>query len=123
MSPNDLKTHLLTLEGALQTSEVRGSEARLKELLAQDFREFGRSGGRYCLSDILADLLGETATPKTTIEDFRVALLSESIALATYRGVRLAEDGGGLATNRSSIWRLEPDGSWRMVFHQGTPAA
>jgi hypothetical protein len=121
---NDLRNQLLERELALQTEEVRGSESQLRELLAPDFREFGRSGRAYTLEDVVRLLPGETGsedqTPKTGIAGFQIARLSEAIALATYRGIRESKDGI-LYTNRSSIWRLDPDGRWRMVFHQGTP--
>ncbi|MGO6683984.1 DUF4440 domain-containing protein, partial [Rhizobium leguminosarum] len=29
-------------------------------------------------------------------------------------------DGSERRTLRSSIWRLEEDGHWRILFHQGT---
>jgi hypothetical protein len=119
----NLRAHLLTLEGALQTSEIRSSESRLRELLAPDFREFGRSGGCHDLADILSSLANEAGPLATTIEDFTAVRLSETIVLVTYRGVRLVDREDRVLTNRSSIWRLDPDGNWRMVFHQGTPAA
>ncbi len=119
----DLKAHLLALETALQTTEVRSSRARLLDILAPDFREFGRSGGSYDLAEILSGLTAEMTVAKTAIEDFSISLLSETVVLATYRGIRFEDDGTELVTNRSSIWRLEKDGNWRMVFHQGTPTA
>ncbi|RWX79051.1 DUF4440 domain-containing protein [Neorhizobium lilium] len=123
--PNQaLLEHLLALEAALQTREVRSVEARLRELLAPDFREFGRSGAAYTLNDILGSLPAETGRDDDTlsISDFRISVLSEGVALATYLGTRTRPDGSRLLTNRSSIWREEADGQWRMVFHQGTPA-
>lgn len=119
----DLQAHLLDLEAALQTKEVRSSKARLLEFLAPDFREFGRSGRSYDLEEILVGLTAEVTAARTAIEDFSISVLSEAIVLATYRGIRFHNDGTELRTNRSSIWRLEKDGRWRMVFHQGTPAA
>lgn len=117
-----LADHLLSLEAALQTREVRSSETRLRELLAPEFREFGRSGLAYTFDDIISRLVSEVGPNNTAILDFSVSLLSDTIALATYRGVRLVDDDGRkLFTNRSSIWRLDVDGKWRMVFHQGTP--
>lgn len=119
----DLQAYLLALETALQTKEVRSSKSQLLEILAPDFREFGRSGKSYDLGEILAGLTAEISTVKTVIEDFSLSLLSDTIVLATYRGIRFNDDGTELRSNRSSIWRLEEDGRWRMVFHQGTPAA
>jgi hypothetical protein len=122
---DDLRNLLLELEIALQTEEVRSSEAQLRDLLAQDFREFGRSGRAYTLEDVVTYLTGadggEDLPPaRTDIADFQVVRLSETIAFTTYRGSRESKDGISY-TNRSSIWRLDPDGRWRMVFHQGTP--
>ncbi|WJR65598.1 DUF4440 domain-containing protein [Neorhizobium sp. CSC1952] len=118
-----LAEHLLSLETALQSPEIRSSETKLRELLAPGFREFGRSGLSYTFDDIIPRLTAEVGPSNTAIADFAVSLLSDTVALATYRGIRVDDDGGKLFTNRSSIWRLDADGRWRMVFHQGTPAA
>ncbi|MBP1847026.1 hypothetical protein J2046_005308 [Rhizobium petrolearium] len=116
-----LADHLLSLEAALQTREVRSSETRLRELLVPEFREFGRSGLVYTFDDTISRLVSEVGPNNTAILDFSVSLLSDTVALATYRGVRLVDDDGHkLFTNRSSIWHLDVDGKWRMVFHQGT---
>jgi hypothetical protein len=119
----DLHDHLLALETELQTASSRRSEDRLRDLLAEDFFEFGRSGRSYSFADILANLTAETTAMQTSVEGFSVSLLSDTVALATYRGIRFQEDGSTQRTNRSSVWRAEADGSWRMVFHQGTPTA
>ncbi|CAN7449074.1 DUF4440 domain-containing protein [Neorhizobium sp. LjRoot104] len=118
-----LADHLLALELALQSREVRGSEQKLRELLAPEFREFGRSGLAYTFDDIVTRLVAETGPNNTSISDFSAEMLSDTIALATYRGTRIDDDGSKLFTNRSSIWRLDADGRWRMVFHQGTATA
>ncbi len=89
------------------------------ETIAPDFREFGRSGGNRDLPEILSGLMTEAAGAKMAVKDFSISRPSETIALATYRGVRFEDDGTELVTNRSSISRLEKDGNWRMVFHQG----
>ncbi|WP_105428620.1 DUF4440 domain-containing protein [Neorhizobium sp. T6_25] len=122
-APKPLADHLLGLELALQSREVRGSEQKLRELLAPEFREFGRSGLAYTFDDIVTHLVGETGPDNTSISDFSATMLSDTIALATYRGTRINDDGSRLLANRSSIWHLDPDGKWRMVFHQGTATA
>ncbi len=119
-APSHLADHLLSLETALQTREVRSAVEKLRELLAPEFREFGRSGLAYTFDDIITRLVTETGPDNTSISDFNATMLSDTIALATYRGTRVSDDGSRLLTNRSSIWRLDPDGKWRMVFHQGT---
>lgn len=93
----------------------------MRELLAPDFREFGRSGRSYTLEDIVSHLVAENEVGNTAIEDFVISRLSGTVTLATYRGIRI-NNGIQTFTNRSSIWRQELDGGWRMVFHQGTPS-
>ncbi|MEB2845690.1 DUF4440 domain-containing protein [Rhizobiales bacterium RZME27] len=121
MAAADLREHLLALETELQTMTARNSEARLRKLIAPDFHEFGRSGKSYTFAEILSGLTSETVEMKTAIEAFEVSLLCDTIALATYRGIRFQDDGNAQLTNRSSIWRLAESGDWRMIFHQGTP--
>jgi len=122
-APQDLTDHLLALEKTLQTREIRSSAEKIGELLSQDFREFGRSGHAYTFDDIVTRLVAETGSNNTDIADFSVSLIAENVALAVYRGIRIEQDGGRQFTNRSSLWRLDADGTWRMVFHQGTAAA
>jgi len=119
-APKDLADHLLALEISLQTREIRSSAEKIREILSPEFREFGRSGLAYTFDDIITRLVAETGPNNTDIADFTVSMITEAVALATYRGIRIDEDGNLLFTNRSSTWRLDPDGKWRMVFHQGT---
>ncbi len=119
----DLTNHLLALEKALQTREVRSSAEKIGDLLVPEFREFGRSGLAYTYNDIVTRLVAETGPNNTDIADFTVSMIAETVALATYRGIRIKDDGSRQLANRSSIWRLDPGGKWRMVFHQGTAAA
>lgn len=122
-APQELSNRLLALEKALQDRDVRSSEEKIRELLSPDFREFGRSGLAYTFDDIITRLVAETGPNNTDIADFTVSMIAPAVALATYSGIRTEADGSRLFTNRSSIWRLDSDGKWRMVFHQGTAAA
>jgi hypothetical protein len=119
----ELTDHLLALEKALQTREVRSSAEKIAALLSPDFREFGRSGLAYTFNDIITRLVAETGPNNTDIADFTVSMIAGNVALATYLGIRFEEDGSRQLANRSSIWRLDADEKWRMVFHQGTAAA
>lgn len=121
--PKDLADHLLALEKALQTREVRSSAEKIREILSPEFHEFGRSGLAYTFDDIITRLVAETGPNNTDIADFTVSMIAETVALATYRGIRIEDDGRRQLANRSSLFRLDPDGKWRMVFHQGTAAA
>lgn len=121
-----LLARLRRLEEDLLRPAVRRSRAALEALLAPDFVEIGRSGRVYDREAIVAALAIEDAGAATAVagvEDFTVRVLAPGVALATYRS--LHADPGGRApvvARRSSIWRRDADGAWRMTFHQGTPA-
>ena len=53
------------------------------------------------------------------IRGFKVRLIAPGAALTTWRVQR----DDGIETLRSSVWQLQADGRWLMVFHQGTLAA
>jgi hypothetical protein len=109
------------LEEQLLQPEVRSSTERLAALLAEDFVEFGSSGQVFNKKQIIAALAEETPT-KRSLSEFEARMLSEDIALVTYRATRRSKPGtGAVHTLRSSIWRRN-NGQWQMVFHQGTLA-
>ncbi|HEX8047259.1 DUF4440 domain-containing protein [Rhizobium sp.] len=118
---DDLRAHLKDLEERLFDPAVRGSRQALAELLCTEFREIGSSGRLFDLEDILTSLPTDPEnTALRTLEDFNVSRLSDDIALVTYRATRASPDKPTVRSLRSSIWRLEADGCWRMLFHQGT---
>ncbi|HEY9879090.1 MAG TPA: DUF4440 domain-containing protein [Leptolyngbyaceae cyanobacterium] len=123
MDQMSLLSTLRELECELHQPECRSNRERLAELLAPDFREFGRSGASYTRDDTLTMLPLETEAPQTHAQDFAVHELTDSIVLLTYRSAYVSPSGELFRhTNRSSIWRLGSTG-WQMVFHQGTPTA
>jgi hypothetical protein len=114
-----LGAQLRHLEEQLLQPEVRCSTERLAALLAEDFVEFGSSGRVFNKKQIMAALAKETPT-KRSLTDFETTMLSEEVALVTYRATRRSKAGARAAhTLRSSIWRRS-NGQWQMVFHQGT---
>lgn len=114
----DLKTHLLGLEQALQQYSIRSDATQMAELLADDFVEFGASGNVWgSKAEVISGLQDEVFAARS-ITAFALKMLSEGVALVTYR----CDRHGCGASLRSSIWRAE-EGQWRMVFHQGTPVA
>jgi hypothetical protein len=109
------------LECELHQLECRRNRERLAQLLAPDFKEFGRSGATYTRDHELMSLPSDPEPPQIYAQDFVVNQLSDSIALLTYRSAYVNPSGELFRhTNRSSIWRLDSLG-WQMVFHQGTP--
>lgn len=114
---------LRELECELHQPQCRGDRERLAQLLAPDFKEFGRSGAVYTCEQMLVSLPTDPEPPRIHAQDFAVHQLSASIALLTYRDAHINTLGELFRhTNRSSIWRLGASG-WQMVFHQGTPTA
>lgn len=121
MDQMSLLSILHDLECELHHPKCRGDRERLAQLLAPDFREFGRSGASYTRDDMLARLPLETEAPQIHAQDFAMQELADSVVLLTYRSAHRSSSGElFLHTNRSSIWRLDSTG-WQMVFHQGTP--
>ena len=101
--------------------EVRRSPDELKQLLADDFREFGGSGRVFDKQQIIAGL--QTQAPcQLWLEDFQATPLAPDVVLVTYRGnCKLADSEGVTRSLRSSIWKRRK-GIWQVVFHQGTPS-
>jgi hypothetical protein len=104
---------LRTLEEHLLDPTVRRSSSQVRELLADDFIEFGSSGRVYDKPTVIEALKQDPGFDgPRTISNFNARELSPSVALVTYQIVESS-------TLRSSIWRFDGD-RWQMVFHQGT---
>lgn len=118
----DLKSTIYDLETSLLRPEVRLSKDKLNVLLADDFMEFGSSGGIYEKNEILERLPknSQTSPVEFSVSDFEVKKLDENIVLATFKTDKELTDKSHVISLRSSIWRKAGD-SWQMVFHQGTP--
>lgn len=111
---SSLKEHLRQLEEKLLKPEIRNSQDELKQLLANQFFEFG-SSGRVLYKDVMIGEEGIGAV-NMKLSDFDIHPLSEGIVLATYR---IFNKEKNQHTLRSSIWKLI-EGRWQMIFHQGT---
>jgi hypothetical protein len=112
------------LEEELLKQSVRGSPEAVGQLLADDFIEFGRSGGVHRKDEVIGSLAAEGggAVKVRTASDFDLKPLADDVVLLTYRSLRQGADGQELHTLRSSIWKFI-EGRWQMVFHQGTPTS
>ena len=118
-------TLLRRLEEELLTPEIRHSPDQVRDLLSDDFVEFGSSGGVFNKQQVIEALEHEGPPDPTTrlsLVDFIARRLASDVILVTYR----INQEGGPGTRpesrlRSSIWKLT-EGRWQMVFHQGTPS-
>jgi hypothetical protein len=116
---DSLANELRRKEEALLDPAVRKDREQVGSLLAEDFLEFG-SSGRVWTRDQIFDLLATETYAPFAIEDFNCALLSNDIALVTYRAMRSdARSGDQSSSLRSSIW-IRKQHSWQLRFHQGT---
>ena len=114
----DIAEHLKDLEELLLTDAVRKDREFASSLLVEEFREFGSSGRSYTRTEIL-DFLETEPPVQLSLEDFDASLLSENVALVTYRSIREMGEATPSKALRSSIWVFR-DGRWQVVFHQGT---
>jgi hypothetical protein len=111
-------------EKMFETSIRKNAEA-VASMLADEFLEFGSSGRVYSKEQIIAELHSEKPR-RITMQDFRTQLLSNEVALVTYRSrtvVQDSETAKALPVEflRSSIWVLRGN-QWKALFHQGTKA-
>lgn len=112
------------LEEKLHRSEIRQSPNAVAELLAEGFVEFGSSGTIYDDREELIALLTAEKTAQVSLPviacDYAFRSISPDAILVTYRTIRtMDETTPPRRALRSSIWQ-RIDGSWQMIFHQGT---
>jgi hypothetical protein len=114
-----LADHIQQLEEQLLRPDTRRSRDELERLLASDFVEFSSDGNAYDKVGVIEALQHESFF-RRSISDFRLALLSEDVVLATYQVTRQSADAGeAVSSMRSSIWSRRNE-RWQLVFHQGT---
>jgi hypothetical protein len=113
---------ILDGERALIAAQGRADAATVARLLAEDFREIGKSGRSFDKHAVLASL-GHSTVTDYSIEAVEWLEVDEDCVILLYLGTVTRRSGGHALTHRarrSSTWRRERDG-WRMLFHQGTP--
>ncbi len=113
MQVRDLIYHL---EISLLTDDVRKDVSHLNKLIHDDFTEFGSSGIVYNKKDILDTLPKEGSNNfiDSEVINFDISCESNDFVAVKYILIR-----GQNKSLRSSIWQ-KFDGSWMMIFHQGT---
>ena len=117
-----LAAHLQALERALHDPVVRGDVAQLAALLDDDFSEIGSSGVCFDRAAALAEIPRERAQVEIVSTDYDCVLLVPTLAQVRYRSWYVIDGERQREALRSSLWRRHGE-AWRVVFHQGTPAA
>lgn len=88
-------------------------------LLSEDFLEYGSSGGKMGKSFLLNEITEQGIEESLfTVTDFQAIAIADQIVQTRFVTTNRTN---GNKQNRSSLWRNE-NGTWRMFFHQGTPA-
>lgn len=114
----DIRLEILAFKQLLLEPETRKNDRLLEQLLAEKFVEFGAVGKSWAKAEVIAGLKSQIFI-KRTIEDFKLCVLADSVALATYLCRHQNANGDESLSLRSSVLKTYKDG-WRMVFHQGT---
>ncbi|MGB0112162.1 MAG: glyoxalase superfamily protein [Ilumatobacteraceae bacterium] len=106
---------LAALEHAMWNVETRCDRSWMEDHLTEDFTEFGYSGRTYDKTSIL-DQHVSSVDIELPLQDLTIRTMGRDAALVTYHSVQSRGTG-----NRASVWRRS-GASWRLSFHQGTPA-
>ena len=116
-----LEKHIFELEKDLLKPETRKSAEKISTLLSDDFIEFSSSGNIYNYNkDDVFDNDSNSSEIKWEVKEFKIKELSNDCILATYKLIKHSELRENMKYSlRSSIWRLL-NGTWKMIFHQGT---
>lgn len=115
----DIAVHLRQLEENLLQPGIRHNAQAVSDLLADDFCEFGSSGRIFNKQQIINALQSEV-TPRIRMTDVQVKRLGCDSVLLTYKTIQHdPESPEVIGSLRSSLWGRR-DGSWKMLFHQGT---
>ncbi|WP_165787146.1 DUF4440 domain-containing protein [Pseudohalioglobus lutimaris] len=102
---------LEALERDLVSPEIRNDRARMTELLADDFEEYGSSGRVFYKSDVLS---APDFGAAYDLSDFTFTDLAEGVVLVKYKAVVSNQE-----SLRSSIW-VKASSSWQLLHHQAT---
>jgi hypothetical protein len=114
-SDSKIEHQIVGLEKSLLDSMVRKS-ARVADLLADSFIEFGSSGRTFDKQQMIAALRSEPES-RLSASNFAFKLIAPNTALLTYRAQSHTEPI--VHTLRSSIWQQHYN-RWQLIFHQGT---
>src|SRR5215831_16857292 len=121
MDVNAVFDTLRKLEVETHQPHVRTDPRKLGRFLHPHFFEIGRSGAAYSRDSVLAEFNGHPPSYRVWSQDFQVEILTEGLALLTYKSAHVSDDGTlERHAHRASLWQSTEQG-WQLRFHQGTP--
>lgn len=114
----NLETLLLNQELAILHGEFSSDTS---DLLAAELWEIGADGVVHSRDELCAWLQNKRPDARWDIRNFKVELLNDEMALATYWAKKTApKPGKSNGALHSSIWKLNSEDKWQMLFHQAT---
>ena len=124
MIAKELEDLLIANEKAIVDAQKRRDFAAVEAVLDEDFREIGSSGRMFSKSEIL-DAMKVSQIVDCSFEEFHFLPVDSTCVIVTYVATAtriLREREQSHRAYRSSTW-VEKDGTWRIIFHQGTVLA
>jgi len=110
----NLNDIIIELESKLLEEKTRNDSNELKKIISKDFIEYGSSGKIYNYDDTVNFL--STKSNEYKMIEIKTQQLSDDVVLSTF-----VAEKNSIKTLRSSIWKNE-NGTWKIIFHQGTVA-
>jgi ketosteroid isomerase-like protein len=119
--PPDLRAQVMQAENAFAKTLADRDHAAFTRMLAEEAVFFGREGAQRGAVEVAAGWkpLFEAAQPPFSWRAETVEVLASG-TLALSSGPVLDAAGKQIGAF-NSIWRREPDGTWRVVFDKGCP--
>lgn len=120
MTDNKQKLHALLLaqEFSLLHDEF---PVETEKFLGKDLYEIATDGVIRSRQELCMWLAKKSPNARWDIRNFEVISLSEHVALSTYWAKMLApKSSSSLGAMHSSIWQMNNNKIWQMVFHQST---
>lgn len=121
--PQAVQERLIAKEKDLFAAEQRRAFAVIDEALAEDFHEIASDGELHTKAEVMP-LIGDVKIEDYSLTDFKVLPVGEQCVILTYRAEIKATFKGQYFPPKlymSSVW-VRRQGSWRLTFHQATPA-
>ncbi len=115
----DVASILRALEEELLDQDDRPTTRQIAAIVADDFVGYDTTGRIYNKAETLRNHSARRfrAIVETALDDFRVRILADQVALVTYRAVRRSK--GSNQSLRCSVW-AHLDDRWQLIFHQRT---
>jgi ketosteroid isomerase-like protein len=119
---SDLAADLRATEEAFAQTMADRDHQAFVSFLAEETVFFGQRGeirGKEAVAAAWKSLYEMPEAPFSWQPEFAAVLDSGTLGLTS--GPVIAPDGSRIGTF-NSVWRREPDGSWKVVFDRGCPA-